>query len=423
MAAAVYDRKGQLFASYQRDPRQPLTLPPHADAGEGQRESIEAGNLLVVLPIIFQGERIGAVAIRADLERRRTRAVRYAGIALLVLLVSLVAASAVVSRMQRHISGPVLHLAATAAVVSREKNYSVRATATSDDELGALIQTFNEMLEQIQQRDTELQVARDELEQRVATRTAELTAANKELEAFSYSVSHDLRAPLRHIDGFCRILVDDFSAAFPPEALGYLHRIGESVRHMGRLLDDLLNLARLGRQEVRRQVTGLGVLVDEVVRELKPDIAGRQVEFRVGDLPYVDCDPVLMKQVFHNLLSNAVKYTRPRQQAVVEVDQFATNGERAIFVRDNGVGFSMKYADKLFGVFQRLHRSEDFEGTGVGLATVQRIVQKHGGRVWAESELDKGATFYLALGSSEATKQPTSVKENADAEKCGNPAG
>ena len=248
-----------------------------------------------------------------------------------------------------------------------------------------------------------------ELEQRVALRTAELTAANKELEAFSYSVSHDLRAPLRHIDGFSRILVDDFSGSLADEARGYLERIRESVRHMVRLLDDLLNLARLGRHELRRQITGLDALVDEVVKELKPDVAGRQVEFRVGSLPYVDCDPALLKQVFHNLLSNAVKYTRPRKQAVVEIGQMAANGERIIFVRDNGVGFSMKYADKLFGVFQRLHRSEDFEGTGVGLATVQRIVQKHGGRVWAEAELDKGATFYLVLGNSEAKKQSASV--------------
>ena len=236
-----------------------------------------------------------------------------------------------------------------------------------------------------------------ELEQRVAERTAELTAANKELESFTYSVAHDLRAPLRHIDAFSKILHEDFVAVLPLEAQHYLKNIRGSAGKMSLLVDDLLNLARVGRQELRRQPTPLSKLVDEVMDDLKQDTAGRKLEWRIEPLPAVECDPGLMKQVFANLLSNAVKYTRPRPVAVIEVGCRKANGDTAVFVRDNGVGFNMKYADKLFGVFQRFHRAEEFEGTGVGLATVDRIVRKHGGHIWAEAAVDQGATFFFTV--------------------------
>jgi PAS domain S-box-containing protein len=240
-----------------------------------------------------------------------------------------------------------------------------------------------------------------ELEQRVVERTAELTAANKELESFTYSVAHDLRAPLRHIDAFSNLLHEDFKAALPQEAQHYLANIRKSAGKMSLLVDDLLNLARLGRQELRRQATPLGRLVDEVLADLKPETTDRKLEWHIEPLPAVECDPGLMKQVFANLLSNAVKYTRPRPVAVIEVGCRRMNGDTAVFVRDNGVGFNMKYADKLFGVFQRFHRAEEFEGTGVGLATVDRIVRKHGGHIWAEAVVDKGATFYFTVAGLE----------------------
>jgi light-regulated signal transduction histidine kinase (bacteriophytochrome) len=229
----------------------------------------------------------------------------------------------------------------------------------------------------------------------------ELSASVKELEAFTYSVSHDLRAPVRHISGFSKILVEEFGTHLPPDAQHHLQRIEEGTRRMGMLVDDLLNLARVGRSALSLQVTGLKSLVDEVIGSLAPDIGERHVEWKVGSLPYGECDPGLMTQVFQNLLSNALKFTRPRAQAVIDVGLAQENGRTVIYVRDNGVGFSMKYADKLFGVFQRLHRPEDFEGTGVGLATVQRIIQKHGGRIWATADLDKGATFYFSLASAD----------------------
>lgn len=259
-----------------------------------------------------------------------------------------------------------------------------------------------------QKRAAEHEIRRlnDELEHRVAERTAQLEEANKELESFTYSVAHDLRAPLRHIAGFSGILLEEFSPALDAEAGRYLQRIQQGTQKMGQLVDELLNLARVGRQAPNLRATGLGPIVQEVVDMLQPEIHGRRVEWRIADLPIVECDPTLLKLVFQNLVSNALKYSRPRPQAVIEIGQVRENGQSAIFVRDNGVGFSMKYADKLFGVFQRLHRSEDFEGTGVGLATVQRIINKHQGRIWAEAELDKGATFYFTIGG----LQPAEVK-------------
>jgi light-regulated signal transduction histidine kinase (bacteriophytochrome) len=243
-----------------------------------------------------------------------------------------------------------------------------------------------------------------ELEQHVQERTAELTAANQELEAFTYSVAHDLRAPLRHIDAFTRILQEDLAGDLPPEAQRYLENIRNGSRNMSRLVDDLLNLARVGRQELRRQPVTLAAVIQEVIEDLKNDTSGRSIEWRIQPLPVIEGDPGLLKQVFANLLANAVKYTRPRQNAVIEIGTSNIDGRTAVFVRDNGVGFNMKYADKLFGVFQRLHRAEDFEGTGVGLATVERIIRKHGGKVWAEAAVDKGATFFFTLPGLEAAK-------------------
>jgi len=238
---------------------------------------------------------------------------------------------------------------------------------------------------------TEIRQARTILQER----TVQLEAANKELEAFSYSVSHDLRAPLRAVDGFSRIVLRDYAALLPDEGQHRLQVIRESAQQMGRLIDDLLAFSRLSRQPVQKHRVSLVQMVRSVFEELNTET--RQVEIRIGELPDCFADPTLLKQVIINLLSNALKFTQQREGAEIEVGALSRDEKTVYYVKDNGVGFDMQYADKLFGVFQRLHRSEDFEGTGVGLAIVQRIIHRHGGQVWAEAQVDGGATFYFTI--------------------------
>lgn len=236
-----------------------------------------------------------------------------------------------------------------------------------------------------------------ELEVRVIERTAALETANKELEAFSYSVSHDLRAPLRAIDGFSQAVIEDYGEGLPEEGRRYLQTIRDGAQRMGRLIDDLLAFSRLSRATLSRREVNVHGLVNLVLDELQPIWDGRQVDLKIGELPPCSGDSALLKQVWMNLLSNALKYTQKREAAVIEIGCERKTGACVYFVRDNGTGFDMRYANKLFGVFQRLHRAEEYEGTGVGLALVQRVIHRHGGRVWADAAVDRGATFYFTV--------------------------
>lgn len=280
----------------------------------------------------------------------------------------------------------------------------------ADRKIQYIIHRVEEVTEFVRSRsqttgsDAELNARMEQMEaeiftssQKVQAVNLQLEAANKELESFSYSVSHDLRAPLRAMDGFSRAVLEDYGQQLPPDGLRYLQVIRTSAQRMGNLIDDLLSFSRLSRAALSKRTIDVRHLVQDALNELQSLREGRQIDLRIGDLPPCEGDPTLLKQVWINLLSNAFKYTQKRESAVVEIGCNPADGRNVYYVRDNGTGFDMRYVHKLFGVFQRLHRAEDYDGTGVGLAIVQRVIHRHGGRIWAEAAVDQGATFYFTL--------------------------
>jgi signal transduction histidine kinase len=398
VSAGIDRLDGKPFASYWRDrtPRA-LTLPP-IPAGQVEAHWVRNGKIVVARSILAQGKPVGVVYIQSDLGELTARLNEYAKIASLVLLLSLLAAFLASWTFRRAVAQPIAHLAQIARVVSRETDYSIRATPTGKrDEIGLLIAAFNEMLEQIRERDAALQKAHNELEQRIADRTAQLTAANQELEAFSYSVSHDLRAPLRGIDGFSQALLEDCAARLDEQGKSHLRRIRAATQRMGLLIDDLLNLSRVTRTEIRKERVDLSALARSIAVELRRSQPNRQVVFRIEDGLASQADPRLLRIALVNLLGNAWKFTSKCPAARIEFGKSDRNDASAYFVRDNGAGFDPAYADGLFGAFRRLHATQEFPGTGVGLAIVQRIIHRHGGQVWAEGAVARGATFYFTL--------------------------
>jgi light-regulated signal transduction histidine kinase (bacteriophytochrome) len=273
------------------------------------------------------------------------------------------------------------------------------------DEVGQLGETFNQMADQIEaeveairQAEERYRILSESLEQTVQRRTEELQLTNKELESFAYSVSHDLRAPLRTITGFANIIIEDYQSNLEPEIQSHLQRIVKATNKMAELIDALLNFSRLGRAAINKESINLAELTQNLTSCCPSEQETRQIEWVIGELPVVEADPVLIEQVFVNLINNAVKYTRGRKPAQIEIGSYLDQQQRVFFIKDNGVGFNMQYADKLFGVFQRLHAESEFEGTGIGLATVQRIIYRHEGKIWAEAIEGEGATFYFTLG-------------------------
>lgn len=411
LAAALFGLNGELIASYQSS--EDLPPPTLADLPEGAR--FEGDRLICIQPVVEGDRRLGTLQVVATLSHLYSRLTAYG------LVVTGVAAAAafvgwlVRAILQRRIEQPILELAETARAITRQHDFSRRARVQGNDELGELARAFNDMLARIeegmasQQRAAEeIRTLNTQLEQRVLERTAQLQEANRELESFSYSVSHDLRAPLRHIQGYADMLVRATNGSLPDKALRYLKVITDASSEMGQLIDDLLAFSRMGRAELRTEVVDLGVLIEDVRRGLEMQARERNVIWRIDPLPRVHADPAMLKLAFANLIGNALKFTRTRDPAEIRIGCSGSEDDHAvIFVRDNGVGFDMAYVDKLFGVFQRLHRVEDFEGTGIGLANVRRIVSRHGGRVWAEGRPDAGATFFLTLRTVRAHEATT----------------
>lgn len=396
--AGIYTPGHKLFAEYRRDPKvNSLPVLP-IPSGQSQADWFQDGEIALVRPILFQGKPIGDVYIRSDLQAIHQRLRNFALIALGVLLASLLAALLISRMMQRAIAGPISHLAAIARAVSLKKDYSIRvASAARHDEVSTLIEAFNEMLAEIQRRDMSLLNARDELEKRVQERTTQLATINQELEAFCYSVAHDLRAPLRGIDGFSQALLEDYQDKLDSDGQDYLQRVRAASQRMSVLIDDLLNLSRVTRTEMQKEQLNLSAIAKSVAADLQTGEPDRAVEFVIAEDLFATGDSRLLRVAMENLLGNAWKYTSRHGRARIEFGASQHDGKPAYFVRDDGAGFDPRHAARLFGAFQRLHANAEFPGTGIGLATVQRIVRRHGGNIWAEAAIEQGATFSFTL--------------------------
>lgn len=397
-SAAIFTLDRTPFAQYWREGEEEIVHVPAIPQGKLETYRFGTRYAVFVRSIVFQGKPVGYVYIRTDLKEIDQRLKRYAAIALIVLLLSLIAALLVSFLFGRSVARPIVDLANVAAAVSQDKNYSTRATPSNEpDEVGLLITAFNQMLAEIQQRDDELRKAHDELEDRVAQRTRELQISNRELEAFSYSVSHDLRGPVDALNGFTYVLLKEYGGKLDSKARELIEHIRTSGRRMIQLIDDLLNLSRVTSSVLRSESVDLSAIARSIADELQRSQPERKVDFIISEVDKVDGDPRLLRIVLENLLRNSWKYTSVHSQARIEFGSRSADGRTVYFVRDDGAGFDPRSADRLFQPFQRLHPTAEFPGNGVGLATVQRIIRRHGGEIWAESEVEKGATFFFWL--------------------------
>ena len=436
VTACIYGSDGRVFATYQRaDELEDFSPPTPQKNGYW----FDDRYLELFREILLNGKPIGAVYLKSDLVELNTRLQQYANIVIHVLLISIGVAWLLSFRLQKIVSQPILHLAKTTRIVSARKNYALRAVKQSNDELGELIDGFNDMLAQIQARDSELEQARNYLEHRVQERTKELqqeiterkqaeerlkaTAArlehsNRELQDFAYVASHDLQEPLRKVQAFGDRLKAACSNSLGTEGRDYLERMQAAAKRMQILIDDLLAFSRVTTKANPFEQADLNKIVGEVLSDLEVRIQQTNGQVELGELPTLDADPLQMRQLFQNLIANALKFHQEGRPPVVRIRSQAarppaeapsgngqTNGICQITVEDNGIGFDEKYLDRIFVLFQRLHGRTAYEGTGIGLAICRKIADRHGGSITAKSTPGEGSTFMITL----PLKQPREI--------------
>jgi signal transduction histidine kinase len=410
VAAAFYDSEGRLFAEYDPQGRGGIPPRPAADGAE-----FEDGGLRVFRPVKLEGRRIGTVYLRSNLDELAVRFKAQAATVGTVFLASGLVALLLSSGLQRLISGPILDLAETARAVSERQDYSIRARKRSADELGRLVDAFNQMLVQIQERDSELLRAKEDLEERVRDRTRELERrneelhqSNKELDDFAYIASHDLKEPLRGIHNFSSFLIEDYAGKLDDQGRSKLETLMRLTRRMEILIDSLLQFSRLGRVDLAIDQVDLNEIVAEVLESLAISLQESGTQIRIPrPLPTVRADRARVGEIFYNLIVNAVKYNDKPEKwieigAVIEEDTEEDTegaGQPPVFyVRDNGIGIAEKHHESVFRIFKRLHGRDKFGGgTGAGLTIAKKIVERHHGRIWLESSAGEGTTFYFTL--------------------------
>ena len=390
--ACIYDSNDRKLASFVREkdwdcPDNPI---PHS----GKYTST---HLLLTHDIILDGELIGKLHIQASLDELSQHINNFAITAFLVLGVTVVVVLLISNFLQKRITSPLIHLTETVSQITEEKNYQLRAKRISQDEIGKLVEAFNDMLFTIEAQNSEIMAVNENLEKTVDIRTSELQAANKELEAFSYSVSHDLRQPLRAIDGFSEAILEDCSSSLDDLGISYLKRVRSASQRMAKLIDSMLILSRVSRHVLNVSAVDLSNIATKILEDLNETYPESHTNWLVMPGLVVQGDEDLLSIALNNLLGNAWKYSSKEGAPLIEFGVEIADAKQVFYVRDNGVGFDMKYANKLFVAFNRLHAADDFEGSGIGLATVYRVISRHHGSIWAESEPGKGSQFYFTL--------------------------
>jgi len=391
----IYSRADELLAGFSRAPEN-TQCPP---TSKGHTTGFVESAYLVAEPVFLNGEYLGRILVRASTQQLRSDIITTVLSSLILATFAIFASALFARHLQKTISDPLLELESIAHKITAHQDYSLRASSSNENEIGELVDAFNTMLGTIARQNRIISEHTETLERTVDERTRELAATIKELEAFSYSVSHDLKAPLRSIRGFSEILVEDYSAGMDPKARNFLNRIQHNSDRMMSLIGSLLELSRASRREIDKQTFKLNPMIRHLVHDLKQQHAERKLLVWIQDDMLITGDEKLLEVVFANLLGNAFKYTQHRDETRIEIGVTQHEGLPCYFVRDNGIGFDNKDAAQIFQPFTRLHSADQFDGSGIGLATVARIISRHQGAIWADSRPNQGTTIYFKLFS------------------------